>query len=48
MLTWKESYGKGRNIGNINFSLIHIVETVFLSCIKVKVKVAGKTDGVIC
>ena len=46
MLTWRVSYGKGRNIGNVSFSLIHMVGIVFLVCIQVKEKVVEKADSV--
>ena len=45
MLNWKVTNWKERNIGNVSFSLIHMVWTAFLTCIQVKEKVTGKTDS---
>ena len=46
MLTSKIMYGKGKNIGNVNFLLIYMEWIVFMTCIQAIEMIVGKTDSV--
>ena len=47
MLTSKIMYGKGKNIGNVNFLLIYMEWIVlFTTCIQAIEMIVGKTDSV--